>query len=62
MGLQGYDDEVPLWAFRGTSIIKCGDSDNGRWHVFDFMNVVEKRSVVRSEIKNVHMKRLVLTT
>ena len=46
--------------YRGTSLIRCGDSKNGRWHVLNFKNVLEKRSVVRLKIKNVHEKRSVL--
>ena len=34
--------------YRGTSLIRCGDSENGRCHVLDFENVHEKRSVARS--------------
>ena len=42
---------------RGTSFIRCGDPENGRKHVLDFKNVLEKRSVVRFQIKKVHEKR-----
>ena len=33
--------------YRGTSLIICGDSENGRWHVLNCKNVLEKRSVAR---------------
>jgi len=36
--------------YRGSSLIRCGDSENGRWHVLNFKNVLEKRSAVRSSI------------
>ena len=30
------------------SLIRCGDSENGRWHVLNVKNVHRKRSAARS--------------
>ena len=38
----------PASGYRGILLIRCRDSENGRWRVLDFKNVLEKRSVVRS--------------
>jgi len=34
-----------LGAYRGTSLIRRGHSENGRWHVLISKNVLAKRSV-----------------
>ena len=52
--------EEPLQPYKGASLIRCGNSDNGRWHVLSFENVLRKRLVARSEMKNMHERRSVL--
>jgi len=37
-----------LGPYRGTSLVRCGHSEIGRWHVLKFKKTYEKRSVARS--------------